>query len=116
LRTEEGDFVAIPNNTVYSSDIINFSRKDSGLVSVSFDLKAEMMKDTATLVDELVSATQEYDWLIRNNSYELLVRNISTDKVHISFQFELKKPDPEKERELKRYTLRKASQVIAKLS
>ena len=116
LRTEEGDFVAIPNNTVYATDIVNYSRRENGLVNVEFDVKPELLKDTATLMDELISNIQEYDRLIKKNSYEFMVHNFSTDKVHISFRFELKNPDPEKERELKWYTLRKVSQVVAKLS
>lgn len=116
LRTEEGDFVAIPNNTVYAAEIVNYSRRESGLINIDFDIKPDLLKDTARLADALTSAAQEYDEKITKNSYELLVRNISTDKVRISFQFKLLKPNPEKERELKRYTLHKASQVIAKLS
>lgn len=116
LRTEEGDFVAIPNTTVYNSDIVNFSRKEQGLVNIDFEVKTEILKDTATLIDQLIVATQEYERLIKKNSFELLVRQIASDKAQISFSFKLKTASPEKERELKRYTLRKASQVIANLS
>jgi small-conductance mechanosensitive channel len=116
LRTDEGDFVAIPNNTVYAADIVNYSRRESGLVSIDFDVKPDLLKDTARLADALTSAAQEYDEKITKNSYELMVRNISTDKVRISFQFRLLKPDPEKEREIRGYMLRKVSQVVAELS
>lgn len=116
LRTDEGDFVAIPNNTVYAADIVNYSRRESGLINIDFDIKPDLLKDTAHLADALTSAAQEYDTKIIKNSYELLVRNISTDKVRISFQFRLLKPDPEKEKEIRWYILRKVSQIIARLS
>jgi small-conductance mechanosensitive channel len=116
LRNEEGDFIAIPNNTVYGSDIVNISRRETGLVSVDFDIKPELLKNTATLVDQLIEGTQEYDRYIKKNSFEFIVRNITTDKAHVNFRFKLNKPNPEKEREIKWHTLRKVSQLIAKLS
>ena len=116
LRTEEGDFVAIPNNTVYAADIINYSRRESGLINVSFDIKPALLKDTAPLMDALESATRDYDKLIQKNSYELIVRNITTDKVQVSFQFYLKTPDPELEREVRQHALQQVSQAIAQLS
>lgn len=116
LRTEEGDFVAIPNTTVYNSDIVNFSRREQGLVNIDFEVKTEILKNTSSLIDQLIVATQEYERLIKKNSFELLVRQIASDKAQISFRFKLKTASPEKERELKRYTLRKASQVVANLS
>lgn len=116
LRNEEGDFIAIPNTTVYNSDIINNSRREVGLVSVEFDIKPELLKSTATLVDKFIEGTQEYDRYIKKNSFEFIVRNISTDKAHVNFRFKLNKANPEKEREIKWYTLRKISQIIAQLS
>lgn len=116
LRTEEGDFVAIPNNTVYGAEIVNLSRREEGLVSVDFEVKTEMLKDTAVFMDRLVASTQEYERLIKKGSFELLVRQIAADKSLLSFRYRLKAAQPEKERELRHYTLRKASQLIASLS
>ena len=116
LRTDEGDFVAIPNNTVYAAEIVNYSRRESGLINIDFDIKPDLLKDTGRLVDALTSSAQEYDEKITKNSYQLLVRNISTDKVHISFQFRLRKPDPEQERQVRQHALRQVSQAIAQLS
>lgn len=113
LRNEEGDFIAIPNTTVYNSDIVNISRREVGLVSVEFDVKPELLKNTATLVDQLIEGTQEYDRYIKKNSFEFIIRSITIDKAHVNFRFKLNKANPEKERELKRDTLLKASEVIA---
>ncbi|MDF9800673.1 small-conductance mechanosensitive channel [Catalinimonas alkaloidigena] len=115
LRTEEGDFVAIPNTTVYNSDITNLSRREQGLVHVDLEVKTELLKDTAKLMDQLIIAAQEYERYIKKNSFELVVRQLSFDKVQIRFLFKLKSSNPEKEREIRRHTLREASQMIAKL-
>jgi len=116
LRSEEGDLVAIPNTTVYSSDITNLSRRESAMVNVPFELKPELLKDTPALIDSLVGATAEYEKYIKKNSYELLVRNIASDKVQMSFRFKMNRPSLSKEQEIRQYTLRKATQIIAQLS
>ncbi|WPP48040.1 mechanosensitive ion channel family protein [Catalinimonas niigatensis] len=116
LRNEEGDFIAIPNTTVYGSDIVNISRREVGLVSVEFDVKPELLKNTAALVDQLIEGTREYDRYIKKNSFEFIIRSITIDKAHVNFRFKLNKANPEKERELKRDTLLKASEVIAQFS
>ncbi len=116
MRTEEGDFVAIPNTTVYNSDIVNLSRREHGLVYVDLEVKTELLKDTALLMDQLIIATQEYERYIKKNSFELIVRQFAFDKVQIRFVFKLKGTNTEKEREIKRHALREASQVVANLS
>jgi len=116
LRTEEGDFVAIPNNIVCAADIVNYSRREDGLVTVAFDIKPYLMKEVARLMDALITATQNHEQFIKKCSYELMARDITTDKVQVSFHFNLKIHDPEQEREIKMHTLRQVSHAIAQLS
>lgn len=104
--------VLIPNNTVFASDIINYTKKASGYVEVNFDIKPEVAKDLAQLEEQLIEAMQPHDHLIRKNSYELRVKNILMDKISLQFRFALQTPHVEKEKELQYRVLRKIPGLV----
>lgn len=104
--------VLIPNNTVFASEIINYTKKAAGYVEVNFDIKPEAARDLAQLEDQLIEAMQPHDPLIRKNSYELRVKNILMDKFSLQFRFALQNPQVEKEKELRYWVLRKIARLV----
>lgn len=99
--------ILIPNNTVFSADIINYTRKSTSYVEVNFDVKPEKIKDLDLLEDQLREAMHPYDELVKKNTYELLVEQVLTDKVSLQFRFALKRPSFDKEKEIKHWVLKK---------
>lgn len=98
--------ILIPNNTAFASDIINYTRKTTSYVEVNFDIKPEKIKDLNLLEGELVEAMHPYDELIKNNTYELVVEQVLTDKISLQFRFALRRPSFDKEREIKHRVLK----------
>lgn len=99
--------ILIPNNTVFSADIVNYTRKSTIYVEANFDVKPEKIKDLDLLENQLIDAMHPYDEMVKKNSYELLVEQVLTDKVSLQFRFALKRPSFDKEKELKHWVLKR---------
>ncbi len=104
--------ILIPNNTVFASDVINYTRKMSRYVEVDFEVKPEIIKDLRELEDQLIETMRPYDSMIKKNSYELLVDHIASDKISLQFRFFLQSSDMQKEKKLKHEVLRKVTQIF----
>ena len=113
LLDEAERIILIPNNTVFGSDIINYTRNGFRYVEVNFELKPEKLTGLSMLEQQLTEAIYPYAHLVRKDSYELRVIHVLMDKISLQFRFILHKPEIEKERELEYLLLRTiADQVL----
>ena len=109
LVDDEDHLITIPNNTVFSSDIINHNKQRAGRVAVPFEIKPERPLDE--LEQQLREAMRPHDHLVASDSYELIVKQLATDKIDCIFTFTLLTPNYERAVELKKHLLRVLAQV-----
>ncbi len=112
LLNDAKHVILIPNNTVFASDVINYTRKASRYVEVDFEVKPDMIKDLTELEEQLIEAMRPYDSLVKKNSYELLVDHVASDEISLRFRFVLQASDMQKEKKLKHEILRKVTQIF----
>ena len=105
----EDHLITIPNNTVFAADIINYGKQRAGRVAVPFELKPE--HGLGDWEDRLREAMQPYEQWIKPDRYELIVREITTDKIICAFTFTLKRPNYERAEDLSAHLLRTIAQV-----
>lgn len=115
LLNDDDDIIYLPNNKVHSSEIVNYTRKEIRKVSIEFELNIQALRTT---VDELESdlrlAISEYQQYIEPNSYNLKIVEIKKDNLVLKFQYILKQPNRELEREIRRKTVRQVVNYVKK--
>jgi small-conductance mechanosensitive channel len=112
LLNDDDDYVILPNSTVFSNEIINYTRREIRKTSIDFEIDIKHMKKVEELETELIATLSEFHHLIRPDSYRLKIVEIRKDYVSLKFQYILDKPDRELERDIRRATSRKVLQII----
>jgi small-conductance mechanosensitive channel len=112
LLNDDDDYVILPNSTVFSNEIINYTRREIRKTSIDFEIDIKHMKKVEELETELIATLSEFHHLIRPDSYRLKIVEIRKDYVSLKFQYILDKPDRELERDIRRATIRKVLQII----
>ena len=112
LLNDDDDYVILPNSTVFSNEIINYTRREIRKTSIDFEIDIKHMKKVEELETELIATLSEFHHLIRPDSYRLKIVEIRKDYVSLKFQYILDKPERELERDIRRATIRKVLQII----
>jgi small-conductance mechanosensitive channel len=112
LLNDDDDYVILPNSTVFSNEIINYTRREIRKTSIDFEIDIKHMKNVEELESELVATLSDFNQLIRSDSYRLKIVEIKKDLVSLKFQYTLDKPDRELERDIRRATIRRVLQII----
>lgn len=111
LVDDEDHLITIPNNTVFAADVINYGKQRAGRVAVPFELKRE---DGLTDWDvRLREAMHPYEQWVKPNSYELIVRELTTERILCSFMFTLLRPNYDRAQEISKHLLRTLAQATA---
>jgi small-conductance mechanosensitive channel len=112
LLNDDDDYVILPNSTVFSNEIINYTRREIRKTSIDFEIDIKYMKNVQELETVLIATLSEYHQLIKSDSYRLKIVEIKKDYVSMKFQYILDKPERELERDIRRATVRRVLQII----
>jgi len=106
LLNEDDDIIFIPNSTVFTSDVINYTKKQIKKTSIEFEIPTGSISSIEELEDQLILSLVEYHHLIEPNSYYLRVIHIKKDFLSLKFQYNLIQFSREMERTIKRKAVR----------
>ena len=106
LLNEDDDIIFLPNSTVFSSEIINYTKKQIKKTSIDFEVPVGSINSIEELEDHLIRSLAEYHHLIESNSYFLRVVHIRKDFLQLKFQYSLIQFSRELERQIKRKAVR----------
>ncbi len=87
LSTEEDDIVMIPNNLVFTTNIVNQSLQHSRKVSVEFELPLNHVLDWQVLKQKISDVLKEQSNEVVEDSLKLKVMALQKDAVHYKAQF-----------------------------
>ncbi|MEP6646077.1 MAG: mechanosensitive ion channel domain-containing protein, partial [Saprospiraceae bacterium] len=113
LLNEDDDIIFMPNSTVFTSDVINYTKKQIKKTSIDFEAPSSHVISIEELEDQLIEALNEYHHLIEPNSYFLRVVNIKKDYLVLKFQYSLIQFSREMERQIKRKAIRAIVKIIS---
>lgn len=113
LLNEDDDIIFLPNSTVFSSDIINYTKKQIKKTSIDFEVPTGSISSVEDLEKQLIHSLAEYHHLIESNSYYLRVIHIRKDFLALKFQYSLIQYSREMERQIKRKAVRHIVKNIA---
>jgi len=106
LLNEDDDIVFMPNSTVFTSDIINYTKKQIKKTSIDFEVPTSGVTTIEDLEEQLMISLSEYHHLIEPNSYNIRVVHIKKDFLVLKFQYSLIQFSREMERQIKRKAVR----------
>jgi len=112
LLNEDDDIIFLPNNKVYTSEIVNYTRKEIKKVSIEFELNIQALETVEELEAHLTEAISDYREHIERNSYNLKVVEIRKDSLAFKFQYILHQINRELEREIRRKTVRRITNFV----
>lgn len=107
LLNDDDDIVFIPNNTVFTSEIINFTKKGIRRVSIEFSVNLASIDTIEELEQDLIECLKDYHSSIEEGSFKLKIVEIQKDSLNLKFQYTLKEINRELEREIRRKTVRR---------
>lgn len=102
ILNDDDDIVYIPNNIVFSSDFINYSKRRIKKTSIDFDLSTADLKSALEIETIIKNGIKEYLPYIEHNSIYLRIEHLKFDHVSFKFQYILKKSKKDLEREIRR--------------
>lgn len=106
LLNEDDDIIFLPNSTVFTSDVINYTKKQIKKTSIEFEVTIGSITSVEDLEEQLIQSLEEYHHLIEPNSYFLRVIHIRKDFLALKFQYNLIQFSRELERQIKRKAVR----------
>lgn len=106
LLNEDDDIIFLPNSTVFTSDVINYTKKQIKKTSIEFEIPTGSISSIEDLEEQLIQSLAEYHHLIEPNSYYLRVIHIKKDYLSLKFQYSLIQFSREMERQIKRKAVR----------
>ncbi len=113
IMNDNDDVVILPNGKVYTSEIINYTRRDVRLLSIDFEMDIRAIQDVDALEVELKSSIEQYADVIEPDSYLLKIVEVKKDFMELKFQFRLKSLDRDRQREIKRQVVRKVFSYVS---
>ncbi|WP_116124652.1 mechanosensitive ion channel family protein [Lewinella sp. IMCC34183] len=113
IMNDNDDVVILPNGKVYTSEIINYTRRDVRLLSIDFEMDIRAIQDVDSLESELTESIAQFADVIEPDSYLLKIVEVKKDFMELKFQFRLMSLDRERQRDIKRQVVRKVFSYVS---
>jgi small-conductance mechanosensitive channel len=107
LLNDDDDIIYIPNNKVFSNEIINYTRRQLKKSSVEFEMDAKYSQPTAMIEQRLIDSLGDLSSLIQPYTYNLKVQAIKHEYTSYKFQYVLNDPlNKEHDKKVRRHLVR----------
>lgn len=113
LLNDDDDYIYIPNNLVFISDVVNYTKRHIKRTSIDFEIALRHLKNVEELEASLTETLRPFHDLIKPDSYYLRVAEVKKDMVLMKFQYILNEPNKEMERVIRRKTIRRLVEIIS---
>jgi|JI9StandDraft_1071089.scaffolds.fasta_scaffold20183_4 small-conductance mechanosensitive channel len=116
LLNDDDDIIYIPNNKVFSNEIINYTRRQLKKSSVDFEMDVNYVPTVDWLESAILSSMGELNDLIQKESAILKVQSIKQEFTTFKFQYVLLDPlNKEHDKKVKKHVIRFIVQLITEL-
>jgi len=106
LLNDDDDVIYIPNDKVYMSEIINYTKKEIKKVSIDFDLSLQYHTTIEQLETNLSEDLKDFHQYIEEGSFNIKIVSVHHDYLSLKFQYTLKEVNREVERMIRKKTIR----------
>ncbi|MEY3398759.1 MAG: hypothetical protein RL220_1353 [Bacteroidota bacterium] len=113
LLNEDDDIVYIPNNAVFSNEIINYTRRELKKSSIDFEVEPWQVPDVNEFEKELINCLKPFDLDIQAGTYNLKVVSVKKDAIAFKFQYILNEPlNKDMDKRVRRHFVRELVKLI----
>lgn len=113
LLNDDDDVIYIPNSLLLTSEVINYTKREVKRSSIEFEIDLKHLKTVEELEQILKETLSPFQDLIKPESHYLRVAEIKSDLVSMKFQYILKEPNKDLERQIRRRTTRRLVEIIS---
>lgn len=113
LLSDDDDMIYIPNNVVMTTEVVNYTKREIKRTSIDFEIDFQHLKTVEELEDTLTEVLSPFKDLIKPDSYYLRVAEVKKEYVAMKFQYILKDPNKDLERQIRRRTIRRLVEIIS---
>lgn len=107
LLNDDDDIVYIPNNKVFSSEIINYTRRDLKKTSIEFEVDVERLHDITLLETRLIEMLEPHQADIQPGSFNLKTVAVKQEYIQLKFQYILVEPlNKELDKKIRKFFIR----------
>ncbi len=113
LLNDDDDMIYIPNSMLLVSEVINYTKREVKRTSIEFEIDLKHLKNVEELEEMLIETLSPFQDSIKLESQYLRVAEVKKDSVSMKFQYILKEPNKDLERQIRRRTTRRLVEVIS---
>lgn len=106
LLNDDDDIIYIPNDKVYMSEIINYTKKEIRKVSIDFELGIQYHTTIEQLEQSLAESLKDFHQYIEPDSFNIKIVDVHHEYLSLKFQYKLKEVNREVERMIRKKTIR----------
>ncbi len=114
LLNDNEDLVILPNEMLYSSEIINYTKSMINTMSIDFQLDINLIDEIEILEQGLKNELMEFQEFIEYDSFQLKIINLKKDFIDFKILYKLKTLDVELQNKIRRKTVRKIYNYVFK--
>lgn len=113
LLNDDDDMIYIPNSLLLVSEVINYTKREIKRTSIEFEIDLKHLKNVEELERILIETLGPFQDMIKPESQYLRVAEVKKDFVSMKFQYILKEPNKELDRQIRRRTTRRLVEIIS---
>jgi MscS family membrane protein len=113
LINEDDDLIYIPNSVVFSSDIVNYTRREIKKTSLDFEIDTLAVNDVVEFENQIIQGMKEFHSSIQPESFNLKVVALHHEFVKFKFQYlVIENTEKTLEKNIKRHTIRHIVKLV----
>jgi small-conductance mechanosensitive channel len=113
LLNDDDDIIYIPNNKVFSSEIINYTRRELKRTSIEFEVDPMIISDIDGLERSLIEILAPLIHEIQPGTCLLKIVSVKKDVLLLKFQYILNEPlNKEVDKKIRRFFIRRLVKVL----
>jgi small-conductance mechanosensitive channel len=113
MVNEDDDLIFVPNNAVFTADVVNYTKHNGYKVSMEFELQKGQATHLAEMEEYIKQSLKTYTKLIGFSTIELRVVKIGLYSVMFKLQFALLANNKQLEKEIKKYVFEQIIKFIS---
>jgi len=113
LLNDDDDIIYIPNNKVFSSEIINYTRRELKRTSIEFEVDPLIISDIEGLERRLIEILAPHIHEIQPGTCQLKTVSVKKDVLQLKFQYILNEPlNKDVDKKIRRFFIRRLVKVL----
>lgn len=113
LLNDDDDIIYIPNALLLTIEVVNYTKREIKRSSIEFDIDLRHLKNVEEMEILLIDTISPFAAQIQPDSYYLRIAEVKKDMVSMKFQYILKEPNKELDRQIRRKAIRRLVEIIS---